>query len=134
VKFRLSKGYLCALVIIFLVLFVIAVFVRDGFIRPYLGDVLVVSFVYCFIRAFLANEFYPLPLYVFIFAAMVEVGQYFNLVHLLGLDNSAIARVVIGTHYDFKDIVCYFAGCAGLFLFETVKRGCRRPRKNHGFY
>lgn len=130
-KFRVSKGYMCALAVIFIVLFAIAVFVRDGFVRPYLGDVLVVSFVYCFVRTFVANELYPLPLYVFIFAALVEVGQYFNLVHLLGLGNNAVARVVIGAHYDFTDIVCYFAGCAGLFLFETVMRR-RVPRLDEG--
>jgi hypothetical protein len=117
-----SKGYLCAFVALFLVLFAIAVFVNDGFVRPYLGDVLVVWFVYCFVRTFVANEFYPLPLYVFIFAALVEVGQYFNLVPLLGLESNVIARVVIGTHYDFADIVCYFVGCAGLFLYEWHRR------------
>ena len=31
---------------------VIAIYVHDDFIRPYIGDVLVVAVVYCFVRIF----------------------------------------------------------------------------------
>ena len=44
--------YPIAMVIIFLVEVCIALFVRDRFIRPYVGDMLVVVLIYTFLRIF----------------------------------------------------------------------------------
>ncbi|WP_208981566.1 DUF2809 domain-containing protein [Lacrimispora celerecrescens] len=121
-RFRLNIKYLCALIIVFIIEVLIAVFVNDKFIRPYVGDVLVVVLIYCFIRSFVGREVKLLPLYIFGFAVLTEVGQYFHLVKLLGLGDYKIARIIIGSTFDFKDIACYLAGCAGLFLYEMVKR------------
>ncbi|MDR2971495.1 MAG: DUF2809 domain-containing protein [Bacteroidales bacterium] len=127
--FRLNKGYLCAFIIVLIIEIIIGVFVRDNFIRPYVGDVLVTVLIYCFIKSFVANELKLLPLYVFIFACLVEIGQYFNLVDLLGLGNNKIARIIIGTHFDLMDIVCYLVGCIGLFLFQIATK--RHTGKSH---
>lgn len=121
-KIRLDNKYLCAFIVVFMIEAIIAVFIHDNFIRPYLGDVLVVVLIYCFIKAFVRNETKLLPLYIFIFALLVEVGQYFNLAELLGLSEYRIARVIIGATFDIKDIACYMVGCVGLFLFEMIKR------------
>jgi len=50
------------------------------------------------------------------------IGQYFNLAKLLGLSDYKIARVIIGSTFDMKDIACYLVGCIGLFLFEGIMR------------
>ena len=49
----------------------IAIYVHDAFVRPYIGDVLVVVVIYTFIRIFVPERCKLLPLYVFIFAALV---------------------------------------------------------------
>ena len=117
-KIKLDKKYLCAFIVVFIIEATIAVFIHDNFIRPYLGDVLVVVLIYCFIKTFVRNEIKLLPLYIFIFALLVEVGQYYNLAELLGLSDYRIARIVIGSTFDIKDIACYLVGCIGLYLFE----------------
>jgi len=122
VKIRLDKKYLCASIVVFIIEAIIAVFIHDNFIRPYFGDVLVVVLIYCFIKAFVRNETKLLPLYIFIFALLVEVGQYYNLAELLGLSDYRIARIVIGSTFDIKDIACYLVGCIGLYLYEMIKR------------
>ena len=61
----------------------IALFVHDDFVRPYLGDVLVVPVIFYLLRAAFPERIKLLPLYIFLFAAAVEVGQYFNIVKLL---------------------------------------------------
>lgn len=66
------------------------------------------------------NEVKLLPLYIFIFAVLVEIGQLFNLAELLGLSDYTIARIIIGSTFDIKDIACYLTGCVGLWLFELV--------------
>ena len=119
---KLDTKCLFSFIIVFIIEAIIAVFIHDNFIRPYLGDVLVVVLINCFIKTFVRNETKLLPLYIFIFAVLVEVGQYFNLVTLLGLSEYKLARIIIGSTFDMKDIACYLVGCVGLFLYEMIKR------------
>ena len=80
---------------LFVVETLIALFVRDAFIRPYMGDVLVVILVYCFVRMFITRPLRWLPLWIFLFACCIETLQYLQLVTLLGLQNCTLARVVL---------------------------------------
>ena len=72
---------------------------------------LVVLVVYCFVRIVIPVKARLMPLYVFVFAACVEVLQYFDLVTLLGLSGNRFARIVFGSVFDVKDLACYAAGC-----------------------
>ena len=74
---------------------VIALFVNDAFVRPYVGDMLVTLLLCCLCRVIVPNNVRLLPVYVFIFAAAVEIGQYFDLVALLGLENNRILSIAL---------------------------------------
>jgi len=100
----------------------IALFVRDNFVRPYVGDVLVVIALYTLVRIFIPEKCHLLPLWIFLFAAAVEVLQYFEIVRLLGLSNSRFMSVLIGGTFDWEDIACYAVGCALLGLFEFWRK------------
>ncbi|MDE6760478.1 MAG: DUF2809 domain-containing protein [Lachnospiraceae bacterium] len=63
-----------------------------------------------------------IALYVFFFAAGVEGLQYFNLVRVLGLEENVFLRVLIGSVFDWKDILCYAAGCVVLEGYERIKK------------
>ena len=117
-KARLA--YLAAFCLIFAVEVCIALFVRDRFIRPYGGDVLVTVLICCFLRIFLPHGVKLLPLYVFLFALAVEIGQYFDFVALMGLGNSRFFRILLGSTFSPADIVCYGVGCALFALLETL--------------
>ena len=110
--------YLVVTVILLLIEVLIALFVHDNFIRPYVGDMLVVIVVYTFVRMFIVQKCKMLPLYVFIFAALVEILQYFELVKRLGLSDNRFLRVLIGSVFDIKDIICYGIGCIILGGYE----------------
>ena len=84
--------YAIAFFALLLLEIIIALFVRDAFIRPYGGDILVTILICCFVRVFFPTGVRPLPLYVFLFAAAVEIGQYFDFVTLLGLGDSRFFR------------------------------------------
>ena len=116
---RLIYGILTAILITAEVL--IALFIHDSFVRPYVGDMLVVVVVYCLVRIFIPEGVRLLLLYVFIFAAVVEVLQYFHIVDVIGLGDSAFFRTLIGGTFDIKDIVCYGLGCIMLGLCEWIK-------------
>lgn len=110
--------YLCLTLVLFFVELFIALYIRDSFVRPFLGDVLVVIFIYTFIRIFLPDRFPLLPLFIFVFAAGVEVLQLFQIVDLLGLGGISFFRILIGSVFDIKDIVCYAVGCIVLGIYE----------------
>lgn len=98
----------------------IALYVHDDFIRPYIGDVLVVIVLYCLIRIFIPDKGRLLPLYIFVFAAGVEGLQYLDLVSRLGLENHTFLRVVIGSVFDWTDILCYGIGCIILSICQKL--------------
>ena len=100
----------------------IAIFVKDRFIRPYLGDVLVVVLVYFFIKIFILNKIKFLSIYIFVFAVFVEFLQYINIVDILHLANINFFKILIGTTFDIKDIFCYFLGSIPLFILDLLIR------------
>lgn len=100
--------YLSLSIILFLIELFIALFVHDRFIRPYFGDVLVVILVYSAVRVIFPEKPKLLPIYVFIFAVLVEVSQYLDLAELLG--GGVILSTIIGTSFSWLDILCYFVG------------------------
>ena len=115
-KLRLHPRYLIASVGLFLVLAFIALFVRDRFIRPFMGDVLVVIWLYLTLAAFIQTTGYWLATGVLAFACALEAGQYFGLVRLLGLEQVHLARVVLGATFDWLDLLAYALGWLGVML------------------
>lgn len=82
---------------------------------------LVVIAIYTLVRTFIPDKIKLLPVYVFIFAVIVEVLQYFNIVDILGFSNNRFLSVLIGGVFDLKDIMCYAVGCILLGIFELVR-------------
>ena len=117
-KLKLRICYAAATLILLAVEVLIALFVHDDFIRPYIGDVLAVIVVYTFIRIIIPEKCALLPLFVFIFAVGVEILQYFDLITLLGIENNRFLRILLGSVFDLKDIMCYAIGCALLGVYE----------------
>lgn len=96
----------------------IALFVHDNFIRPYIGDVLVVILIYCFIKSFINLPPNITAIAVLLFSFIVETLQYFKVVNLLGLQNSKVASIIIGTSFAWQDIIAYIVGIAIVILAE----------------
>ena len=99
---------------------VIALFVNDAFVRPYVGDMLVTLLICCLCRAIIPANVRLLPVYVFIFAAAVEIGQYFDLVAVLGLTDNRIISIALGRTFSWMDLVCYAVGCMAAFLLDQI--------------
>jgi len=119
---RFSLRYFALTLGIFALELFIALVVRDRIIRPFVGDVLVVVLIYCFVRSFFASRPAPTALAVFAFACLVELAQYFELVARLELQDNAILRTAIGTHFDPLDILAYAVGTAVVMLAERRRR------------
>ncbi len=108
--------------LLFLIETLIALFVRDRIIRPYVGDILIVILLYCLIRTAIPDRIPLLPLFLFLFAAGVEVLQYFDFVTQIGLGDNALARLLFGTSFSVIDLFCYLIGALLCALFEFIRR------------
>jgi hypothetical protein len=106
--------------VIFVIEVVIALFVRDRFIRPYFGDVLVVILVYCSIKAFIDLPSLPAAIGVLLFAFMIEFLQYLNIVEILGMEKSKIISTVLGTSFAWNDMLAYIAGFIVIVVAEKL--------------
>ncbi len=104
------KDYFILTVILFLVELFIALFVNDRFIRPYVGDFLVVILIYCFIRSFFNVSIIKTAIGVLIFAFAIEGLQFIKFVKILGLQNSKLVNVVLGNSFAWMDMITYVLG------------------------
>ena len=121
--------YAVATLLLLLTEVFIALYVHDDFIRPYVGDVLVVIVIYTFLRMIIPEKCRLLPLYIFIFAAGVELLQLAKIVEILGVEDNIFLKTLIGSVFDVKDIVCYAVGCVILGVYEWVRTRKDTARK-----
>ncbi|MDN4163950.1 DUF2809 domain-containing protein [Cytophagales bacterium LB-30] len=99
----------------------IALWVRDAFVRPYVGDVLVVILLYACVQAFFRVAYFPLSLAVCVFAFGIEGLQYLGLVEKLGWQEYAIARTVLGTSFAWADLLAYSVGAVLIVVIEFYR-------------
>ncbi len=117
--FTFNKKYFYFTVLLFLIEICIAVFITDSFIRPFVGDVLVVILIYYFVKAFWNIQPSIAALSVLAFSYIIEILQYFNFVNKLGLQNNKILAVALGSTFDWKDIIAYTLGIIIVLWLEN---------------
>ena len=57
-----------------------------------------------------------------LFSFLVETLQYFDLIKVLGLENSGFAKTVLGSSFEWPDIVAYTAGITVILLIENRRK------------
>jgi hypothetical protein len=115
---RFNKTYFWLALLLFLIEVLIAAFAHDRFIRPYFGDFLVVIFLYCLVRSFFKAPYFKVALAVLLFAYLIEVLQYFHFIRHLGLQHSLLARLILGSGFEWLDLVMYTVGIALVLWVE----------------
>jgi hypothetical protein len=120
--FRFNFSYFVATLLLLGIEVCIALYVHDSFVRPYIGDLLVVIFMYAFFRSFLDIPVTATVVGVLVFSFVIEIMQYFELVRLLGLEHSRLARILLGTSFAWADMIAYTAGALIILLVEKNRR------------
>lgn len=118
--------YITVFSVLIIIEILIALFVHGGFVRYYLGDVIVVWVIYCFVKILLPEvNSYLTASGVMLFAFLVEFLQYIHIVDILGLGNIQFFRVIIGTSFSEIDLLCYAVGTAVtlllIFAYKKIK-------------
>lgn len=120
-KWRFNLKSFIIFCIIFVIEVLIAKFINDSIIRPYVGDILVVILIYYFIKAFIQTRSIYIVIATVLFAYFVEIGQYFHIVDILGVENKVL-RIMIGSSFSWGDIVCYTIGGMTCYILNKDKK------------
>jgi hypothetical protein len=113
--------YIISFFVLLIVEILIGAFVRDDFIRPYGGDILV-TVLLCSLWRSVKPEGVPwLPVWVLLFSVLVEC---FQLIEIPALDGT-IWGILLGSTFSVFDLICYAIGCA---LFAVAEKCMKRGR------
>ena len=115
------KTYFILSILLFIIEVLIALFAHDEFIRPYVGDLLVVVLLYCLVKSFLNWSTSTTAVWVLLLSYLIETLQFFNIVQHLGLSGSKIANIIIGTYFTWLDILAYTLGILLVLAIEKLK-------------
>ncbi|RCH55826.1 DUF2809 domain-containing protein [Mucilaginibacter hurinus] len=118
---KLDITYFLLFILLLVTEAIIALFLNDGFIRPYAGDFLVVMLMYCFAKSFAATPLLPTAIGVLLLAYLIELSQFFHLARLLGVQHSTIAQLLIGQAFSWIDMVAYTLGVITIIIIEKLR-------------
>lgn len=119
--FQFHWHYFLTSLFLLVTLIVIATFINDSFVRPFLGDALVVIWMYALLKAFIKATYLQATVFVLLFSYLIEIAQYFKLVELLGLQDIEVARIIIGATFDWMDFVAYTTGAITVLIIEYYR-------------
>ena len=91
---------------------------KDKFIRPFVGDLLVTMLLLSFFRIFYSGSALKLAVTVILFSFTVEILQYFTLIEILGLQSNKFATIILGATFDWLDLLAYLLGVVFSFLMD----------------
>lgn len=103
-------------VILFLILSYIAFYVDDRFVRPFLGDVIVVIWLYFCISTVISYSPLRLGISVAVISYLVEFIQH---TAVFSLENYPLLKIALGSTFDWWDMLAYTIGAAFCVLTDT---------------
>lgn len=124
------KNYFLGFIILLVIEILIAKYVQDDFIRPYLGDFLVVILIYCFLMAVSNISIAKGLLIVLLFSFAVEFFQLINIVKVLQYQPPKIIMIVLGSSFSAWDLLAYVLGLSVCFLMEYSRNRAISRRRN----
>ncbi|WP_029036417.1 ribosomal maturation YjgA family protein [Salinimicrobium xinjiangense] len=119
--FTFNKKYFSAAILLFLVEVFIALYINDSWIRPYGGDFLVVFFLYSLVKSFLKISVKNAIFGVLLFSWFVEGLQAIDLLSLLGIEKNWLFVVILGSTFEWLDILIYTLAALVIFFIEDLR-------------
>ncbi len=117
-----QRKYFLWTILLFTVEICIALFVHDRIVRPYVGDLLVVILLYCFVKSFIKISIWKAAIGVLIYAYVIEVLQALKLIYWHGLQHNKIARTIIGISFQWLDLLAYTVGIVIVLVLEFNRK------------
>ncbi|MHB8064693.1 MAG: ribosomal maturation YjgA family protein [Ruminiclostridium sp.] len=110
-----SLSFLCFIACVFIV----KLFKDNQFIRGFIGDIIVISLIYFFIKILYDFNALKLTVFTLVIAFITEFIQLLKLTALLGIENSTLARLILGSVFDPYDLIAYTIGAFLVYIIDT---------------
>ncbi|HBT09796.1 MULTISPECIES: ribosomal maturation YjgA family protein [Leeuwenhoekiella] len=98
----------------------IATYLKTGFIRAYLGDLLVVILLYCLLMSTLKPSVKTGLILTLAIAFAIELLQLVNLTKFFPQEYKQLATLVLGSHFSWLDLLMYVLGIVVAGITELV--------------
>ena len=96
----------------------IARFAHDQFIRPYAGDFLATILLYCLLKSVWPAPARRVALAALLVSYAIEAAQLAHLLQWLGWQHSRAARLLLGSQFEWGDILAYTLGALLVLVVE----------------
>ncbi|WP_395067281.1 DUF2809 domain-containing protein [Flavobacterium sp.] len=119
---NIKKYYLLTTIVILISEILIAIYAKDQFIRPVLGDYLAVILLFYLFATFLEISINKIAILTLFISYTIEGLQYIHILKLLHLENIKILNIVLGTSFSWTDMLAYTLGTITVLLIHNFKK------------
>ncbi len=117
-KIQINKNYFILTVLFLIAEVLIAVYLKTGFIRHTFGDYLAVILLFYLTKSFVDINSFKIAIGVLCFAFLIEFLQLTNYLVLFNLQNNHLVKVILGSTFEFSDLLAYILGIITVIIFE----------------
>jgi len=122
---KLNYNYLIITFTLLIVEIIIALYVRDAFVRPYLGDSIAVAFVYTGALSVIPSKGnfkrkMQVATAALCLSFFVEGLQATSFLQATGLEKIEFFRIVLGSSFSWIDIYAYVGGFIAVVIVEWL--------------
>lgn len=121
-KIRFNVKYFLLATLLLIIEIYIGARVHDNFIRPYVGDYLVVMLLYCMLLSIVDIPVMTAAISVLVFSYLIEGLQYWGMADKLGFTEPGIMRTILGSYFTWSDIWAYTLGVITIITLEYFTR------------
>ena len=118
---KFNRIYFMLFLLLFLIEFAIAYFLKEGFIRHTFGDYLVVIMLYLFLKSFFKIKPISAAIVVLFIAFVIEFLQLTQFLEILNLNNNYYAKLILGNTFQISDLVAYTLGVLSIIIVESKR-------------
>lgn len=117
-KIKFNPIYFTLFLLLFGIEVAIAFFLESGFIRHTFGDYLVVIMLFYGVKSIFKVATIPLTLGVLVFAFSIEYLQLTPLLSTLNLEDSTLAKLILGSNFSYQDLIAYTLGIVTVLIID----------------
>jgi len=115
---RLNRTYAWLAVSLLALEIMIDRFAHDQFVRPYVGDFLATILLYCLLKSVWPAPDRRVALAALLTSYAIEAAQLVHALQWLGWQHSPLARLLLGSQFEWGDVLAYTLGAAVVLAAE----------------
>lgn len=115
---KLNPSYFVIACILFLLEVIIALSLKEGFIRHTVGDYLAAILLYCFMKSIIETK----PLFIALMTLFISYGiewlQLINILQTLNLEDNILIKTLLGSSFSIGDLIAYTMGATTIYSID----------------